>query len=187
MKKVLLLIKKVFLQCFVMLNGEMSSSFTRMKFYLQMHDSFKITSSVLRESFIRSCTTPVYFDDMRRWKLLKLIQCQAQMWMLQENKFMLYVSQVPGRVSTSQEDDWYWSFNEWNSSYFQRHGEFIHVYVTMIQSSYNEDAIQLMLMMVRALRPPAHHPSLCFITSQWSYIIQWLNLHQGVMMDTCSI
>lgn len=53
-------------------------------------------------NLIRSCTTPVCFEDMRRWKLLKLIQRQAQMWMLQENKFMLYVSQVPGRVSTSQ-------------------------------------------------------------------------------------
>ena len=117
------------------------------------------------KDFIRSCTTPVCFEDMSGWKLLKLIQCQAQKWKLQENKFMLYVSQVPGRVSTSQEDDWYWSFNEWNSSYFQRHGAFLHVNVTMIQSSYNGDAIQLLLKMVRAFRPPAHHPSLCFITS----------------------
>ena len=30
-----------------------------------------------------------------------------QKGMLQENKFMLYVSQVPGRVSTSQRDVWY--------------------------------------------------------------------------------
>ena len=48
---------------------------------------------------------PYVLDVMRSWKLLKLIQRQAQKWMLQENKFMLYVSQVPGRVSTSQEDD----------------------------------------------------------------------------------
>ena len=49
-----------FLQCFVMLNGEMSSSFTRMKFYLQMHDSLKIKSSALRERF----HTELYYTRM---------------------------------------------------------------------------------------------------------------------------
>ena len=44
----------------VMLNGEMSSSFTRMKFYLQMHDSLKIMSSVLRERF----HTELYYTRM---------------------------------------------------------------------------------------------------------------------------
>ena len=55
---------------------------------------------------------PYVLDDMRSWKLLKLIQRQAQKWKLQENKFMLYVFQVPGRVSTDQNDRYWSSMNE---------------------------------------------------------------------------
>ena len=60
-----------FLQWFVMLNGEMSSSFTRMKFYLQMHDSLEIMSSVLRERFHME----LYYTHMSwRYEKMKVIE-----------------------------------------------------------------------------------------------------------------
>ena len=79
-----------------------------MKFYLKIYDSLKIMKEMfwkVKEISYGVVLHPYVLDVMRSWKLLKLIQRQAQKWMLQENKFMLYVSQVPGRVSTSQEDD----------------------------------------------------------------------------------
>ena len=166
MKKVLLLMKEVFRQWFVMLNGEMSSSFTRMKFYLQMHDSLEIMSSVLRERF----HTELYYTHMFwRYEKMKVIEINL-MTSTKVNVTRKKVHAVcfsnPWQGLHESRKWLILKFLWWMKlELFQRHGAFLHVNVTMIQSSYNEDAIQLMLMMVRALRPPAHHPSLCFITS----------------------